>query len=126
MKSFVVALVIAVTMVGGSIFYSHSLEDRSKSLRGQCYEIENALKDCDFTSAKENIKKLEDNVESFEDFFLATGNHIEIDNIKINLSELRSFTEQEMQGDALAKTYVLEFLFEHLPETMKVRIGNIL
>ncbi len=126
MRSVIITLIIGVLMVGGSVFYTSHLTKQSNNLLEITKDIKSAVKNEDYSAAKSGIKKLDKTVTEFEKFFLATGDHIEMDNIKINISELKSFAEHEMQSDAMGKLYVLEFLFEHLPHNSRVRIGNIL
>lgn len=126
MKSFVTAIIIAVILISGSLFYSKHLEKESLALLNLNGNITDAINSDDYLSAEAYINEFSDNIDSFEEFFLATGNHAEIDSIKTNLAELRSFAKGGMKEDALAKTYVLDFLLSHLPENMRLKIGNIL
>lgn len=126
MRSVIITLIIAVGMVGGSAMYASHLNKQSDILLDITKEIKEHVINEDYPSAADSIKKLDKNVSRFEKFFLATGDHIEMDNIKINISELKSYTKHEMKGDAMSKIYVLEFLFEHLPHNNQVKIGNIL
>ena len=126
MRSVIVTLIIAVGMVAGSSMYTSHLNKQSDMLLDITKEVKEYIVNEDYASASESIKKLDKNVSRFEKFFLATGDHIEMDNIKINISELKSYTKHKMKGDAMSKIYVLEFLFEHLPHNNQVKIGNIL
>lgn len=126
MKSFIITILIGAVMVTGSILYARHLEKEADSLLGITKEIKSAINNDDYENAEKHIDKLNKRVNKFEKFFLATGDHIEIDNIKIHLSELKSFNGHNMKSDALSKVYVLEFLFSHLPHNSQVRMGNIL
>ena len=126
MKSFIVTLIIGAVLVTGSVFYSHHLASEAHKLSEITNSIKESVKSEDYESAKKQTEKLNKRVSDFEKFFLATGDHLEIDNIKINLAELKSYVSNKKQSDAMSKIYVLEFLFEHLPHNSKIRIGNIL
>lgn len=126
MKSFIVTLIIGAVMVTGSIFYAQHLKTESGKLTDITKDIKTSINNEDYETAAKEIDKLDKYVNKFEKFFLATGDHLEIDNIKIHLSELKSFNKHEMKSDALSKIYVLEFLFTHLPHSSQLRIGNIL
>ena len=54
------------------------------------------------------------------------NNHAELDNIEMNLAELKRYTEGEAHTDAISKSSVLDFLFAHLPKNYKLRLENIL
>lgn len=126
MKSFITAIAIAAILISGSLFYSKHLEKESAGLLEINSKITDAITSDDYATANFYIDEFTDTVDGFEEFFLATGNHAEIDSIKTNLAELRSFAKGRMKEDALAKTYVLDFLLTHLPENMRLKIGNIL
>ena len=126
MRSVIITLIIAVGMVSGSVMYASHLKEQSEMLSEITKDIKDDIINENYSSAADGIKRLDKNVSRFEKFFLATGDHIEIDNIKTNISELKSYTKHKMKGDAMSKIYVLEFLFEHLPHNNQVKIGNIL
>ena len=126
MRSVIVTLIIAVGMVSGSVMYASHLKEQSEMLSEITKDIKDDITNENYSSAADGIKRLDKNVSRFEKFFLATGDHIEMDNIKTNISELKSYTKHKMKGDAMSKIYVLEFLFEHLPHNNQVKIGNIL
>ena len=126
MRSVIITLIIAVVMVGGSVMYASHLKEQSEMLSEITKDIKDDIINENYSSAAAGIKRLDKNVSRFEKFFLATGDHIEMDNIKTNISELKSYTKHKMKGDAMSKVYVLEFLFEHLPHNNQVKIGNIL
>lgn len=126
MKSVIITLIIGAAMIGGSIFYSSYLDKESEKLSEITSEIKTCITNDDFDKAEKKISELNKSVERFEKIFLATGDHIEMDNIKIHLSELKSYAQHRMKSDALGKIYVLDFLFEHLPRNSQIRIGNIL
>ena len=126
MRSVIITLIIAVGMVGGSVMYASHLKEQSEMLSEITKDIKDDITNENYSSAADGIKRLDKNVSRFEKFFLATGDHIEMDNIKTNISELKSYTKHKMKGDAMSKIYVLEFLFEHLPHNNQVKIGNIL
>lgn len=126
MKSFIVTLIIGAVLVTGSVLYSHRLETEADKLSEITDSLKESVKSEDYKTATKQAEKLNKCLSDFEKFFLATGDHLEIDNIKINLAELKSFIKYEMQSDAMSKIYVLDFLFNHLPHNAKVRIGNIL
>ncbi len=126
MKSFVITVIIGICMVTGSIFYTNHLKSESDKLSDITDQIKICVKNDDYNGATQQLDQLKKSVDKFEKFFLATGDHIEIDNIKINIAELDSFIKHEKKSDAISKIYVLEFLFSHLPHNSEVKIGNIL
>lgn len=126
MKSFITAIIITITLVTCSIAYNSHLTNESQELFNTTHAISVFINNDDFNGAEDEIKKLREKVAEFEDFFLATGNHAEIDSIETNMAELESYINSEMKSNALAKVNVLKFLFAHLPESVGLSIANIL
>ncbi len=126
MKSFIVALIIAASLVTGGLVYMNKLSEDAQGLSVINDSIHMALIDEDYEKAEALINTLKKEVDGFSTFFFATDNHTEIDYIKTALSELEAFTKTHMQADALSKVYVLSFYFSHLPENGEIRIENIL
>lgn len=126
MRSLITALVIAAVLFGGSVLYLHRLSAESDTLAYMTEDIARDIEAENYDTANEKITSLAEKVDEFESFFLATGNHAEIDSIKTALAELSAFSNGHMRTDALSKTNVLSFLFTHLPENSRLRIGNIL
>ena len=89
MKSFIVTLIIGAVLVTGSVLYSHHLKTEADKLSEITDNIKESVKAEDYKSAENQTEKLNKSVSEFEKFFLATGDHLEIDNIKINLAELK-------------------------------------
>ncbi|MGN1116825.1 MAG: DUF4363 family protein, partial [Candidatus Ornithomonoglobus sp.] len=85
-----------------------------------------ALENDDFESADTSISVLYEYIEQYEPFFSAIGNHEEIDNIEMNLAELKAYSAGRLKYDALAKSRSLSFLFGHLPKNSRIKIENIL
>lgn len=126
MKSFVIALIIGFLLVLGSVFYMAELERQTENMAEINTKILQMISEDDYVLAMRCIKELSEEIENFEDFFLATGNHMEIDNIKSNIAELKAFAQCEIKSDSLAKANMLEFMILHLPESVRFRVGNVL
>lgn len=125
MKSFIIAMAIALSLIAAGFFYSHNLMEESNHLSHLNDNIISSLEAENYERAELQIEELSRQVENFKEFFFITDNHTEIDNVKITLAELRSFTQSHMQTDALSKANVLSFLFSHLPENTELKLGNI-
>lgn len=126
MKSVVISIIIAVVMISGSLFYTHSLEKVSDELTEINTQVQKYLEADDFSGADSEIEHLKSYLDSRRAVLDATGNHEEIDKIEMNLSELSEYTKGEKKTDALSRCHVLHFLFEHLPLNYKLKPENIL
>ena len=125
MKSFIIALFLGAFLLVSSKIYIAKLESASQKLLDINASISQSIENEDFSAAADSTKKLSDELSDFETFLAALGNHQEIDNIETSLAELESFIDGKQKYDALSKTNVLTFLFEHLPKNSKLKIENI-
>lgn len=126
MKSFITALCIAVALIIASSFSTKHLEQIASSLENTNNKVADAIRKDDFDTAVKEIAELSDYLAQCEPFFAATGNHEEIDNIEMNLAELRIYAMGGFRYDALSKSEVLSFLFNHLPKNSRLKLENIL
>lgn len=126
MKSVVVSVIIAVIVVAGSLFYTRSLEKVSEELIEINKQVSERIEAEDYSGANSEIERLSAYLDSRRAVLDAIGNHEEMDNIEMNLSELEEYTKGEKKTDALSRCRVLNFLFEHLPLNYKLKLENIL
>lgn len=126
MKSVVVSVIIAVIVVAGSLFYTRSLEKVSGELIEINKQISERIEAEDYSGANSEIERLSSYLDSRRAVLDAIGDHEEMDNIEMNLSELEEFAKGEKKTDALSRCRVLDFLFEHLPLNYKLKLENIL
>lgn len=126
MKAFITSIVIAAVIVAGSILYTHKLETISGELAAMNDVITEHIEKENYDDADKKISELGEYLEDKREMLATTGNHQELDNIQIYLSELKRFSQGEMKTDALSRCQVLDFLFHHLPQDYRLRIENIL
>lgn len=126
MKSVVVSVIIAVIVVAGSLFYTRSLERVSGELIEINKQISERIEAEDYSGANSEIERLTEYLDSRRAVLDAIGDHEEMDNIEMNLSELEEYAKGEKKTDALSRCRVLNFLFEHLPLNYKLKLENIL
>ncbi|MDO5397532.1 MAG: DUF4363 family protein [bacterium] len=126
MKSVIAALVLICAVVAGGALYTASLIHVSEDLSEMNAAVQLSLENNYTDNANREIEHMKKYLADKEQVLSAMGNHNELDNIKINLAELEQYAKGESVTDALAKSEVLEFLFEHMPENYKLTLRNIL
>ena len=126
MKSVVTSVILIAAVLWGSGIYTSKLTEVSQELIRINEEVQENLEKNDFVSANARINEMSQYLGEKEQILAAMGNHEEIDKIRMNLSELRRYANDEMCTDALAKSEVLEFLYGHLPVNYKLKTENIL
>ncbi len=126
MKSLIISLVIAIAIVGSSIFYQAHLNSVSKELISKNDKIEESIKKGDYIAAKNLTDDSMAYLEKQRTILAATDNHEVLDKIEMNLNELYEYIKGSQETDAMSKCSVLRFLYEHLPKNYELKLENIL
>lgn len=126
MKSMIAVLVMTAVLAAGGIWYMNKLNDVAEDLSGINDEVREEIENRRYKSASQKIDELYGYLDDEERYFEAFSDHEELDKIRMTLSELEEYTDAGAGTEALAKTNVLEFLFEHLPKNYRLRLENIL
>lgn len=126
MKSLIIAILIAATIIFGGIYATNKLSDVSVYLIEVCEQTSELIENEDFEKAEELAKKLKEGIEENYNMFAVSIDHNEIDKIEMNIDQLQVYIKEHQKADALAFGNVLLGLFEHLPKDYKLKLENIL
>lgn len=126
MKSVIVSVLIAAAIIAGSIVYTRHLENLSEEFLRINKKVTEYVDAEDYFNADAEIEHLSAYLDQKRVVLDATGNHDEIDKIKMNLSELAEYSGGQKKTEALSKCRTLDFLFEHLPMDYELKLENIL
>ena len=126
MKSFITALCIGVFMITGCVLYMFRVEAISKKLVKLNDETVNMIEQDDYEQAQAALTKVFKYLESNTVMLAATGNHEELDQMQIFISQLFEYISEQHKGDALAHCKALKVMFEHLPKDYRIKAENIL
>lgn len=126
MKSMIISVILMAAVLCGSTWYTSKLKDVSESLGELNNEVQSDLNSGDMTGATEKIDKMNDFLNEHEQVLEIMGDHDEIDKIRMSMAELYRYTKGGMQTDAMSKSEVLGFLYEHLPDNYKLKVENVL
>ena len=125
-RSFIVALCIGILMVGGCVLYMVEVEDISQRLSDMNGKVTDCIENEDYESAASELSKLSKYFDEKIIMLAATGNHTELDQIQIYISQAYEYVEARHRGDALAICKSMNIMFEHLPKNYRLRPENIL
>ncbi|HIT86011.1 MAG TPA: DUF4363 family protein [Candidatus Ornithomonoglobus intestinigallinarum] len=126
MKSIIISLIIGAAIIWGSAEYTAGVEKISAQLSSDCRGICRLIEEENFDGAVSGAEEISFYISEKRGIMDATGKHNEMDEIEINLAELKVFAQNKNKTEALAKCASLEFLFERLPKNFRLRIENIL
>lgn len=126
MKSMIAVLVMSAVLVASGILYMNKLCGVSEELLRLNGEVRDEIKSSRFDEASKKIDELYGYLDDEERYFETFSDHEELDKIEMTLAELEEYTNAGFEAEALAKTNVLDFLFNHLPKNYRLRFENIL
>ena len=126
MKSFMVSLGIAILIIGGTMFFTHRIEETSKKLLEDNRKIISCLKDDNYKKAHTITKDMKEYVNETKISLAIIMDHGDLDKIESGIAELESYIDSEIKADALAKCNTLDVLIRHMPKNHKLKIENIL
>lgn len=126
MKTFLLALAIAVSLIFGSLFFNSRINDISAEMNQHIKEIKLLITEEDYENAISHIEELKYYIDKKRPELTATMDHANINKIYENFAEMYVYTMEEQKYDALSKCEVLVVLFEYMPKNYNVKIENIL
>ena len=126
MKSLISAVLMAVVIIGGCLFYTNKLDDLSLELAEECINILSYIKDDNYDEAKEHTDELDEFLEQKKIILASFIDHNELDKIEMNLEQMKVYIAEENRADSLAYGKALSALFLHFPKNYKVKIENVL
>lgn len=126
MKSFIVSLIIGITVIAGTVFYTHRIEVVSEKLSKDNKKLIEVLNDEDFEKALELTNNMDDYVNEKKLSLAIIMDHTDLDKIEMGIAELKGYIEGEIKTDALAKCNSLDVMLRHMPKNYKLKIENVL
>ena len=126
MRSFIIALIIAGLIVGGTIFSTYRIEVVSGKILDDNQKVVEAVNSNDFKKAKTLARNMAEYVDDKKMSLSIIMDHGDLDKIEQGVAELEGYIEGEAKFDSLAKCKFLDVLIRHLPRNYKLKIENVL
>lgn len=126
MKSFIAAVIIAVGVICGSLFYTWKIESASDALVSENNQILALLKEESYAEALSRTERMAEYVDKKKLSLSIIMDHSELDKIELAISELAGYIEGEIKTDSLAKCSTLGIMLRHMPKNYRLKIENIL
>ena len=126
MKSLIVALIIAFSIIFTGIYSTRKLENMSSYLIEMCDKTNKEIENDNFEKAEEYIAQIENFVEENYTMFASTIDHNEIDKIDMNIDQMKTYVSYGQKADSLSYGNALLGLIKHLPKDHRLKIENIL
>ena len=126
MKSFIISVVIGISIIVGSITFGMYIENMSEEMLDYSGEIKSEIESGDFEIADKKIDELSEFIEEKKIVLASTMNHEKLDKIEETIAELGAYSKSRQWHDALARCEALAFQLEHLPRDYMLKAENIL
>lgn len=126
MKPLVYTTIIILVIVSAGIFTVNMLKKDAEALHNYMLEMESYINAEQWEEASKSGKKLHAQWEKYKKVWPMLIDHLEIDNININLSEFESYLDSKDKIQSLSKLSVLKILVRHIPERESFILQNIL
>ena len=126
MKSILTASLLSVVIIVGGILYSSKTDRFAAQLLEKNNEIYDFLTNDNYEAAQKLVASSSEYLKKYSTALQATGDHSEITQLEINLTELGEYIKAEQKADALAKSSSLNILIRTIPINYKMKLENIL
>lgn len=113
-------------MIGGCILYMVHVENISERLSQINDQMISYIEKEDYENAAKAHNEVSTLLEDNLIMLAATGNHAELDQMQIYLSQISEYISAKHKGDALAHCKSLMIMFKHLPKNYRLKAENIL
>ncbi len=126
MKSFVVAILVAVLLVGGSVGYSFFIKNTAELIEEKTVSVEKLVEIGDFEGAKGKLSEFNDTLDKKNSVIGSVIEHKEIFEIKRNMAEIEVFLDSKNKEESLSRIKSILAVLKQLSENSALGIYNIL
>lgn len=126
MKSFWVAVVIAVLLIGGGVLFNRNIDTVTREMGGKQEKIAELIDNKNYIEAEREIEDLSKYIDEKMIVLASVVDHKNIDDIELCVAEIEGYAKEEHRAEALTKCKKLEHLINHLPVNYRVTLQNIL
>ena len=126
MKPLIYTTILTLAIIAAGLFTINMLKKDAEVLHNFVLEMESHILAEKWDEAGVAGKKLHDQWEKYKKIWPMLIDHLEIDNLNIQFSELESYLSSRDKTQALSKLSVLKVLVKHIPERESFILQNIL
>ena len=126
MKSLIAAIVVALSLVAGSVWHGIYVGKTTKEIIEKTEDVALAVEALDYQSAQESAKILQDVVAREEDLLGVICDHKDYYEIKRTIGEMSAYIDEEDGAESMAHCIAIISMTERISEMSKPYISNIL
>lgn len=125
MRTFIVAILLIVLVLGGLVTYANLLFDTRDAMLQKTEILRLAAQNADWQRAADAAHALKDDWQKTAKKLALLVEHIELDEIMLATARATAYAENREGPELLAEVYSLEELFEHIAAKEALTIYNI-
>lgn len=126
MKQYIILFGTIFLVIALHIFQSHYFKKTSRYIFTDLNDIENAINRNDFERAKLSFKELQSTWKNVKCGWDSFAEHDDIGQIENNIYNLEIYIKQMESTDSIIGISNIRHLLDHVMETEKLKINNIL
>lgn len=126
MKSVWIASAIGIFLLFGGIFFNMKIDGVTKKMQEKEERISVFLEEKNFVMAQKEADELTGYIDDKMIVLASVIDHKLIDDIELCVAEIKGYSKEEYENEALVKCKKLEHLISHLPINYRVNLQNIL
>ena len=126
MKQYIILFSALILVVALHLFQNNYLEKTSKYFLTDIGDTTQALLREDFEEAKKSASEVEYTWKSIKDGWDSLGDHDDVGQISLYIANLNLYTSQHEKSDALSEAENIKHTINHIIQSEKLRLGNIL
>lgn len=126
MKSVWIASAIGIVLLFGGIFFNMKIDGVTKKMQEKEERISVFLEEKNFVMAQKEADELTGYIDNKMIVLASVIDHKLIDDIELCVAEIKGYSKEEYENEALVKCKKLEHLISHLPINYRVNLQNIL
>lgn len=126
MKSFWIAVVIGVFLIGGGIMFNKNIDSVTRELSEKEKKITSMIENKNFQEAEMEIEEISRYIDDKMIVLASVVDHKDVDDIELCVVEIKGYVKEKDKPSAVARCKKLEHLINHLPINYRVTLQNIL
>ncbi len=126
MRTHLTIVIIVILLLGGSLVSYQYIQRTTQSLGTQISTVEQSISGQQWDIAQRKLKETQQRWDENKIWWTILLDHQEIDKIELSLSRLDKYVETQNLPLSLGEASTLELLINHISETEKFTLENIL
>ena len=126
MRTVSIIVIIIILLLGGSLTSYRYLQATTQTLGAQFEAVEQAISSHKWSTAQNELNTAQERWDKNKAWWTVLLDHQEIDTIDISMSRLGKYIETQNMSLSLGEVSALKLQLDHIVDTEKLNLQNIL